>query len=849
MTPRLIAPCLLALALCASAAETPQPSTKAPVRGFDWMNARRDPKAGFHETGQVTRPAGKITDFAGRILDLAWVHGQSVLLVKTTHVVAALDPATHRALHTLAYPDKEGGSMHGIAAKPSGDGAWVTTGTNSLLELTVDKDGKLAWGRKIAVGEKGKSNPLGFALEPDGKSAWVTLAIENTVARVDLAQGKVIERVTVGICPYAIVRSADGRRLYVSNFGGRRARGGDKTELSAGTPVPVDSRSVALNGVVSVIETQGKPRETAQIPVGLHPTALLLDGATLYVSNVGSDSVSVIDTASGKVIRTLDTRPDKDLPWGSLPDGLALSEDRLTLHVGLAGLNAVASLDLQDPSATPRLTPTGWYPGVIATRGASLYVALARAGVQQIPPAASAAERAERDAVARDAARTAHAVDANIASGDAGKARPVPVPARLGDPSTIRHVVYIIKENRTYDQVLGDLGRGNGDPRLCLFPRTVTPNHHAIAETFVLLDNYYCNGVNSADGHMWAVQGITTPYREKDRPGFHCAYDFGTDALCYAGCGFLWDQALLAGKTFRNYGELDYTVKVRGKTYDDFYQDWKNKTGKTAYEVHYGIENLRRMTSPDYPGWEMSIPDQVRADVFLRELADFTRKGTFPQLTIIYLPNDHTAGELTPASYLADNDLALGRIIEGLSRSPFWKDMAVFVNEDDPQTGGDHVDGHRSFCLIASPWAKRGVTLSRFYNQTTVLHTICRILGLRPLNQLVAAAPTMEDCFQDTPDLTPYAAHQPAQPLNEKRGARKTSQLSPDEQAAVARADRLNFEAPDRIDDDTLNRSIWAQTRPGERYPEEFMGAHGKGLAALGLKLDETLDDDDDDDE
>jgi YVTN family beta-propeller protein len=821
----------------------PEPSTKAPVRDFDWVNARRDPKGGFYETGQLTRPVGKITDLPGRILDLAWVLKKSVLIVKTTDVVASLDPTTLAILQTLSFPEKDGGSMHGIATKTDDQGAWVTTGVNTLIELNVTKEGKLTWGRKIVLGEKKKSNPLGLTLEPDGKTAWVALAIENTLVKVDLVKGEVVDRVAVGVCPYGVARSADGRHIYVSNFGGRRAKTGDKTEISAGTAVPVDDRSIALNGVISVVETQGKLRESSQIAVGLHPTSLLLDGTTLYVSNVGSDSVSVIDTIAGKVSRTLDTRPDKQLPWGSLPDGLALSEDRLTLYVGLAGLNAVASLDLQSPNTSPLLTPTGWYPGIVTTRGSTLYVALARAGVQLIPHTSKAAERQERDTIAREAARTAHAIEANGAV--ARTTKPIPVPAKLGDPSTIKHVVYIIKENRTYDQLFGDLGRGNGEPKLCLFPRNVTPNHHSLAETFVLLDNYYCNGVNSADGHMWAVQGITTPYREKDRRDFRCAYDFGTDVLCYAGCGFLWDQALLAGKTFRNYGELDYTIKVRGNTYNDFYQDWKNKTGKTAYEVHYGVDVLRRMSCAKYPGWEMSIPDQVRADVFLEELADFSRKGNLPQLIIIYLPNDHTAKELTPSSYLADNDLALGRIIEGLSKSPFWKDMAVFVNEDDPQTGGDHVDGHRSICLVVSPYAKRGVTVSQFYNQTTVLHTISRILGMPPLNQLVASASTMEACFQETPDFKPYSAHQPAQPLNEQRGA-KTSMLSEDQRVLVARADRLDYERPDRIDDDTLNRSIWAQTRPMDRYPEEFMGAHGKGLAALGLKLSEEPDDDDD---
>jgi hypothetical protein len=535
-----------------------------------------------------------------------------------------------------------------------------------------------------------------------------------------------------------------------------------------------------------------------------------------------------------------------------LTDGLALSADGQTLYAANAGINAIACLDLATPKSTPKLIPSGWYPGALRLRDGQLYVANVRNGVQKVAIPTNAKTVAAYDARARAVAHLAHAL--RYAKGPrttTATATPVPVPAEVGQPSSIKHVVYIIKENRTFDQVLGDIGRGNAEPKLVLFPRDVTPNHHAIAERWPLLDNYYCNGVNSSDGHAWANQGIVGPYREKDRVGFRCAYDFGTDSLFFAGCGFIWDHALLHGRSFRNYGEMDKLTKIQGKTYDDFFTDRQNGGGKTAFTTTFFIDALRRYSCPGYPGWDMAIPDQTRADVFLKDLAALEKKGSFPDLTIIYLPNDHTANELTAKSYVADNDLALGRVIEGLSKSRFWKDMAIFVNEDDPQTGGDHVDGHRSFCLVVSPYAKKGALISKFYNQTSVLHTICRILGMPPINQVVAASTTMEDCFTTQADLTPYAALTPKQKLNEKRppAPKKTGFWPPfsvGDDRLTAQFEALDFSGPDRIDDDTLNRAIWAQTRPGERYPREFMGAHGKGLKALGLQIDPAAEDDDD---
>lgn len=821
---------------------------KAPVRDEAWMDLRMGKGSDMLYSSQQLQPAGQMIDFAGRFCSIAGARGGKFVLIKTSSQLVSVDADAFKGVQQSAFPDKEGGSMHGIAVSPDGTMAYVTGGKDKLFRAVIGEDGKFSLTNAASLAENGKAvNPLGIALLADGKRALVARSIPNDVVLVNLESGKIESKIPAGVCPYSIVVAKDGKTAFVSNYGGRRAKTGDKVEKSAGTEVVVDVRSIPASGTVSVIDLSGKPKEVAQIVVGLHPSEVVMnrDGTKIFVANVGGDSVSVIDVAARKVVQTLNTKADPLLPWGSLSDGLALSDDEQTLFVANAGINAVACIDLAKPDAPPKLIPSGWFPGAVLVRGQELFVSNVRNGLQKIPAAKDDAEVAARDAKARENSHLAFAI--RNAARSAPDVPPVAVPVNLGEPSVIKHVVYVIKENRTYDQMLGDLGRGNGDPKLCNFDRTVIPNHKALATIFPLLDNYYCNGVNSADGHMWAMQGLTTPYREKDRPGYRCAYDFGTDELCYAACGFMWDLALMSGLSFRNYGELDYTVKIAGKTYNDFYTDWKEKTGKTSFKTSYNIEALRNYSSPIYPGWEMSIPDQVRADAFLKELADFEKRGEYPNLVIVYLPNDHTAGELTAQSYLADNDLAMGRIVEALSKSKFWKDMAVFIIEDDPQAGQDHVDGHRSICFVASPWAKRGAIISKFYNESAVLHTIGRILGLPPLNQMVAAAPLMNDCFTDKPDLTPYTCLVPEYALNQPKKKVSDWPKTRSDKKLAARIAALDFSKPDfRLDDDAFNRAIWMETRPGERYPEEFAGAHGRGLKALGLKIARGEDDDDD---
>jgi hypothetical protein len=476
----------------------------------------------------------------------------------------------------------------------------------------------------------------------------------------------------------------------------------------------------------------------------------------------------------------------------------------------------------------------------------------------------------------------------------AAEVRPVPVPARAGDPSTIEHIVYIIKENRTYDQVLGDMAaerspRGRGKPELCIFGRDVTPNHHALAERFVLLDNWYCNGVLSADGHSWATEGNSTPYLERSFGGFTRSYTFGDDPLTYSSSGFVWDHVLAAGLTFRNFGEFDDASVIppagKGKHWKEVWDDRAAGTHAYAFGHSIGIENLRRHSDGEFPGWNLEIPDQVRADILLRKLRAMEEAGQFPNLLIVHLPQDHTMGVTeggpTPRACVADNDLALGRIVEALSRTRFWKSMAVFSVEDDPQDGWDHVDGHRSVCIVASPWAKKGAVVSAFYNQSSVIHTMERMLGLTAQNQLYAAAPLMTECFTDQPDFSPFTAEPNRVPLDELAPPKKPAAPTPGEGGAppsqkpnptpptttppttptegppkLTLADlyeitaRQDLSRPDQVRDHEFNLVLWHAVRGVDApYPLEWAGAHGKGLPALGLQPDPAAAEEDDGDD
>jgi len=802
---------------------------------------------------QILRAAGQQVQFGGRPVDIVFSPDGAIAYVKNMNNLVVLDAAAWRVLQKLNYP-ASGASMHGIALSSDGSRLYVTGAGNELYEYLIRSNSTVSFSKTISL--PGGSDPCGVAVSCDGSKAYVCLSINNTLAEINLASGLLTRQIPVGIAPWDVLLSPDGSAAYVSDWGGRFPVAGDLTATSAGTPVVIDQRGVGASGLVSVVNLL-TGIETAQVPTGLHPSALALtrDGSTLYVANANSDTVTAIDTQAATVRETILVRPDPTFPYGSAADALALSRDEHSLFVAGAGNNAVAVIELPNSQHSSSLIqgfiPTDWYPGALVADSNYLYVANVKGlGSRQGQPANTTwqissylgtADKIPLPTLESLSKFTAQAFEDGrireireaLQSPQPGTP-PVPVPARPGEPSVFRHVLYILKENKTYDQMFGDLPQGNGDPNLCIYPRFVSPNHHALAEQYVLLDNFYCNGVNSADGHSWSTEANVTDHLEKSFGGFSRSYTFGDDALSYSSSGFIWNNVLEHGLSFRNYGEMDYASTSPAATWLDIYSDYTNHTHGIHYVQNIGVASLRPYSSTNVPGWNMGIPDVVRAEGFINELNQAQARGSWEAFHLLYLPNDHTGGPPTPRAQVADNDLALGQVVDAVTHSIFATNTVIFVIEDDPQSGYDHVDGHRSICLVISPYTRRHQVVSSFYNQAGMLHTFERILGLRPMNQQDAMAPLMFDCFTNDPDFTPYVGLPNNVPLTEGALAKRAAQTSRDRYWA-RKLKNMDFSRPDRVKDDLFNRYIWYTVKGDAPYPAKFVGGHGKGLKPLGL--------------
>jgi hypothetical protein len=411
------------------------------------------------------------------------------------------------------------------------------------------------------------------------------------------------------------------------------------------------------------------------------------------------------------------------------------------------------------------------------------------------------------------------------------------VPDRHGEPSVFKHVVYIIKENRTYDQILGDVKKGEGDPSLCIFGKGVTPNIHKLVDEFVLLDNFNCSGVCSADGHQWTDEAYVTDYLEKAFGGWPRSYPYpGSDAMAYAPSGFLWDNVLAKKKTLRIYGEFT-TAEMRWKDrkrpgepkFLDLYHDVVQNKKQVDVIVKAGIKTIEPYLCPTAAGFSNKFPDVHRAAQFIDELHGYEKKGELPNLLLMILPNDHTSGTRPgmpcPESAVADNDVSLGRIIEAISHSKFWPETCIFVVEDDPQMGFDHIDGHRTVALVVSPYTRRKVVDSTNYNQTSMVRTIELMLGLPPMNQIDASATPMSSCFMEKPDLTSYSAVPnliPLDRLNPEMTEIKEARARHWAEVSV----KMNLDEVDKADENTFNRVIWHAVRGrDDTYPDWAVNA------------------------
>jgi len=823
-------------------------------------------------TNQILQPAGRQITFPGRPVDLALAEDGQVLVVKGNRTLEFFDLATGKIKQTLALPrigePKPGFGVVGLLVH---QGRVYASDAHGQVRIALRQpDGKYAFAttaidlQRPSIG--GHAHPGGLALLADDQ-IMVTSTRGNAVQLANLGSGQVEQVAAVGVAPFTVLPIGPGR-CYVSNWGGDPPAANDPQGLTSGTPIRVDPRTgVANHGTVSVLAAvPGRWKQVKTIEVGLHPCAMAASprGRFVYVANAASDTVSAIDRRSDTVVETIACRPEGRLPFGSGCNALAVSPDGGTLYVANGTNNCVAVVRLgtaafdADPSehrpeksAVTGLIPTGWYPGAVllSPDGKKLYVANIKGHgslSQQRPREKGKQTYDYLGSVsiidAPDAAQLAkytETVNANnrLAYSLAGlekprpDAKPLPVPARHGEPSLFKHVIYVIKENRTYDQVLGDMKEGNGDPRLVMFGEEVTPNHHALARQFTLFDNFYCSGVLSADGHTWVNEAYVSDYLERTFGGFTRSYpDDGSDPLAYVPTGFLWDNALSHKKTFRNYGEYVKTTYLPLKsTWADWYAEY-NAPGSNPRLKTTATPNLRSLvphTHPNYPWFPLLMPDVYRARLFIDELKEFEKKGEFPNLTYITLPCDHTdatrPGFPTPRAMVADNDLALGQIVEAVSKSKFWRDTCIFVVEDDPQNGFDHVDAHRTVALVISPYTKRKYVDHTNYNQTGMVKTIELILGLPPMNQLDLSATAMRKCFDAQPDPAAYSCLPNRIRLDEMNPPLIKLQGKALDWARKSLA--LNLDEADEADEDTMNRILWHATRGDAHYPEEFAGS------------------------
>jgi len=796
-------------------------------------------------TGQWIKPDGQLSVFADRPVDVALSADGKTAYVKESSGLTIIDAPSGKVLQRLKL---SGASSHtGLALSPDGSKLYYSNANSNVTEIDVSvSPAKVARTFTMPTpAAKGAAYPCDLLIHEG--NLYAALSRSNQVVQINLSTGKVDKTVDVAPAPFGLAIDQETNSIWVSSWGRTPKPGQTKADAS-GTPVAVDRRGIATGGTVSQISLDTNS-VLKSVLVGGQPCELEVREGQVYVAVANDDEVIAINTRSGSATplwkSTLGAAPSA---LTTLPNG--------QLAVACGGSNEVVVLSAGEflPVETYR---SGWYPTAVRSFGNNLVVVSAKGlgnrrndlrngkfesmaiteklGDPQNPTDAKSRGVYQFTGTLSLIPRTASTrkpEELAVALPPRKNIAPKPVPDRIGEPSTFKHVIYVLKENRTYDQVFGDIPGADGDPSLCIYGDDITPNHHAIVKDFVLLDNFYCNGVLSADGHSWSTEGNATTYFERSFGGWTRSYPFGDDPLAISSTGHIWDAVLDKGLTFRNYGEYDYASATKGEKHTAVLKDFMTGAPKVKFNHKIGIDRLRKYSHPECPGWNMEIPDVVRASYFLKDLKAAEKTGKLSNFSFVYLPQDHTsgggAGSPAPTAHMADNDLALGQIVDAVSKSKFWKNTVIFVVEDDPQAGFDHVDGHRSICLVASPYTRRGAVVPKFYNQASVLKTIRHILGLKLATRFEVQANLMTDVFQAKPNQTAYKVRPNRVPLDLMNPTRSTMK-------------KLDLAKPDTVDENEFNRQLWAVAKPGVPYPASLAGPHGKGLAAKGLKIDENV--------
>ncbi len=783
--------------------------------------------AGFYlvANNQLLRPWGELTTLRGRPVDMAYDSQHRLLAVLDTRAILLLDPSTGAQLGEIAtHPT----SYAGIAFRPGDRELWASetarNGPDAILIAPLDELGRPGTPARIAL--KGHPLPVGIAFSRDGRTAYVAFSRNNTLAVIDASTRTVREEIPTGLAPFAVALA--GGRVFVTNRGGRRPEAGESAAPSSGSMIlsdPVTGSS--KSGSLTVLDTAtGKLRD---VPTGLAPAQIAVNpaGDLLAVTNAHSDTVSLLraDTLERTDLK-IPTYPDAAL--GSQPIAAVFDAGGKRLYVACGGNNAIAVAESDGASwKVSGAIPTAWFPTAIALHpDGSLRVLNLKGVGNTLRPDGTHSSLVYEGSLERIPAPTAAQISAGTREVRAANS-PVLEPAGgIANLATlgINHVFLIVKENRTYDQVFGDMGRGNSDPKLTMYGRDVTPNHHALAGRYVLLDNFYTGGAISFDGHQWLMQGFVSDYVERAFAASPRGYTYNmADALVVAPTGFFW-QAAPKPLSLRIYGEFQLAARWDPQTQNTVDLNESDDLSWTAYWLAYkegrwqsmvgarcGVPALAPYASRRYPYPTLAINDQIRAEEFLREFGEREKAGTVPQLNILSLNSDHTngtrPGSPTPRAMVADDDLALGRIVERISHSSVWKDSLILVTEDDAQNGVDHVDGRRTIGLAIGPHIRRGAVDSNNYNHTGMIRTIQEIFRIPQRTRAYEAARAMTSIFTADADTTPYDHLQNKIPLDEMNPPLKA--LNGRQLRGARQSLAMNFKDLDDVPYDTLNHILW----------------------------------------
>ena len=742
--------------------------------------------------GWSLSPAGKSLQLGDLPLNIAVSPSKKYLAVtnngESTQTLQLIDAINDKVLDKVDVAK----SWYGLKFSADEKFLYASGGNNNcILKYAVSKN-KLSLKDKIKLGDEWPVpiSPTGFDIDESTQTMYVVTKEDNSLYVIDLKTKTIIQRDTLGAEAFTCILSPDKKELYISLWG--------------------DKKIVVYN------TSQKKFTET--IPVGSHPNELCItkNGQFLFVANANDNTVSVVDIKKRQVVETLDAALFPHSPTGSTTNGLALSEDEKTLYIANADNNCLAVFDVSVPgtSHSKGFIPVGWYPTCVRVAGHKIYVAngkgfssLSNPGYDPFNTNANY-QRGDRKSEyigglltgtlsiintpsAEELGKFSRVVYQNtpyqkdkesVAAGEPNN----PVPTKPGDRSPIKYVFYIIKENRTYDQVLGDMKEGNGDESLVLFGEHITPNLHALAREFVLLDNFYVDGEVSADGHSWSTGAYATDFLEKTWPT-----DYGGRGGSYSGegvrraannkDGFIWDYCKKAGVSFRTYGEFV-----------------GQNTLKPTIPVLVGHY------CPYYTPWNQQVRDTTRFYQWKKDFDSLLAANAVPRLSTLHVINDHTEGlrlgRPTPFAHAADNDLAVGMFVDYLSKTRIWKESVVFIVEDDAQNGPDHVDAHRTTAYVAGGYVKRHFVDHTMYSTSSMLRTIELILGLQPMSQYDAAATPMFRCFSNKLDTTPFHAR----PLQVDITAKNK-----DENSWQRKSEMFDFSKEDRAPDNEFSEVIW----------------------------------------